>query len=101
LLDRQSRGELSPETLSSINSLLIQADRAWLDESGIPGRPWFKSLYAASDEDSGYASWVLPGLRWAVEHKNAAALAREEERYLAVFQKLSGIIDRLNAAAAK
>ncbi len=95
VLKAEGEGKLNAEKLSRINALLMEADRAWLAEEGIPGRPWFKSLYAASDEDSGYASWILPGLRWAVEHKDAAALAKEQERYLEVFKKLTGIVEHI------
>ena len=27
----------------------------------------FKNLYVAPDEDSGYSSWPLPAIRWALE----------------------------------
>lgn len=90
-------GKLVGEKLARINALLMDADRAWLTEEGIPGRPWFKSLYAASDEDSGYASWILPGLRWAVEHKDAGALAKGQERYLEVFKKLTVVVEKVEA----
>ena len=93
-----AEGKLGDSARRRINSLLIQADRAWLSDEGIPGRPWFRSLYAASDEDSGYASWPLPALRWAVEHKDPAALAATEERYLAVFRQLTVIIDSIDLA---
>lgn len=45
--------------------LLRETERAWLHEAGLPGRPWYRNLYAAPDETSGYASWPLPGLQKA------------------------------------
>lgn len=97
LLAAMESGSLSAETIAKANTLLIAADRAWLSEEGLPGRPWFKNLYASNDEDSGYAPWTLPLLRWAVEHKDRAALATAEERYLAVVAKLTEIERSLEA----
>ena len=53
--------------------------RAWVDPDGLPGRPWYRNLYMASDEDSGYASWPLPGLRRAVEQKDDEAFGKAIE----------------------
>ena len=30
--------------------LLHKTERAWLHEAGLPGRPWYRNLYAAPDE---------------------------------------------------
>lgn len=92
-------GAISGAKLATINAALIEADRDWLSDGGLPGRPWFKNLYAASDEDSGYAAWTLPLLRWAVEHKDRKALSDAEDRYLAVFEKLRATIEKIDAAA--
>lgn len=74
--------------LSRANESLILAERAWLSESGIPGRAWFKNLYAASDEDSGYAAWVLPGLRWCIEHKDPGALTARVDQCRSILQNI-------------
>jgi N-acetylated-alpha-linked acidic dipeptidase len=71
LIDALSKDELSDDSLAQINFELIRLERVWLTPDGVPGRPWFRSLFAATDEDSGYASWMLPALRWAVEHEES------------------------------
>lgn len=88
--------ELNQEQIQRINALLIAADRAWIIDRGIPGRPWFKNLFAATDEDSGYAAWMLPSLRYAIEHKDAAVLKEAEYEYLAVFDRLESVIDQID-----
>ncbi len=93
-----STGALKPSALDHVNAAIIRAERAWRTEDGIPGRLWFKSLLAASDEDSGYASWPLPGLRWCIEHKDAEKLASEVELYKAALAKLSEAIDEIESA---
>ena len=46
----------------------VEARRA--REPGLPGRPSYRNLYAATDPDSGYSAWMLPGLRSLVEGRN-------------------------------
>ncbi|QDV06684.1 Peptidase family M28 [Planctomycetes bacterium Poly30] len=46
-------------------AVLRRMERDWLREAGLPGRPWYRNLYAAPDETSGYAAWPLPGLQKA------------------------------------
>jgi len=79
---------LTTDQLSTINDQLIGLERAWVRDEGIPGRPWYRSLYAATDEDSGYASWMLPALRYAVEHHDRELFDRALGWYVDVFQEL-------------
>jgi N-acetylated-alpha-linked acidic dipeptidase len=89
------RGNEWRERARRVNQLLLACDRAWLSEEGLPGRPWFKSLCCASDEDSGYAAWALPLLRWSIEHRDPAAASAAIDRYTAILQKLDGIVARI------
>ncbi|MEZ5978798.1 MAG: M28 family peptidase [Planctomycetota bacterium] len=90
-----AKDTLTDERRAEINELLVLWERAWLDDEGLPGRPWFENLYCASDETSGYAAWMLPALRWAVERGDAEALAHQVERYRAVLSRLEANADRL------
>ena len=51
----------------SINRDLIQLERSFINDDGLPFSPWLRSLYASSDPYSGYASWMLPAYRYAIE----------------------------------
>ncbi len=62
------------------NARLLAADRAWLSDDGLPSRPWFRSRYAAPDEDSGYASWILPGVCKALSDRDSTLLTAEFQR---------------------
>ncbi|MBT8484558.1 MAG: M28 family peptidase [Phycisphaerales bacterium] len=81
-----------------VSGLLREIDRAWIDEGGLAGRPWFRNLFAASDPYSGYAAWLLPALRQAVERRDAAAIRVQADRYVAVFDRLTALTDRLTVA---
>ncbi len=66
-------GKLDGEQLAHINALLLSFERFWLAPSGLTGSPWYRNLFASSDPTSGYAAWMLPEIRRAVEAKDEAA----------------------------
>jgi len=90
----RTTGRLDDDTIAAINTELMAVDRQWLDDGGLPQRAWFRNLYAATDPDSGYAAWVLPGLRYCVEAGDAAGLAAAEQQYIEVVRSVA---DRLRA----
>jgi N-acetylated-alpha-linked acidic dipeptidase len=87
------------ERLDEINGVLLGMERAWLHADGLPARPWFRNLYAASDEDSGYAAWMLPALRRAVERGNTAAFRVAETLYQGALEALFERLEKLNKLA--
>jgi len=92
-------GRLDDAALARVNRLILDMDRAWLHADGVPERPWFQNLYAATDMDSGYAPWMLPALRYAVDRRDAAALERIEPLYLAVFERLLAAVGEIKNLA--
>jgi N-acetylated-alpha-linked acidic dipeptidase len=75
--------------MSAINAALMAQERAWLDEQGIPGRPWFRHLVYAPLPS--YEAETLPGLREALE-------ARDLERARQQAQRLRAALERALAA---
>jgi len=86
---------LDPDALARVNRSLMALERAWLDADGLPGRPWYRNLYEASDPGSGYSAWMLPLLRQAVEEGDDAAIAAAVAAYLGVFDRLSSQLDAI------
>ena len=88
-------GELGADDLwrGRVEALLQRTERAWLHEAGLPGRPWYRNLYAAPDETSGYAAWPLPGLQ-------KAALDRDTALATSQVQLLQGVLDAREAQLA-
>jgi len=86
---------LDAKTLAAINRQLLGMERDWLHPEGLPGRPWFRSLYAASDEDSGYAAWVLPALQHALEEKDPKAFATWSETCRQALLRLGARLGRI------
>jgi N-acetylated-alpha-linked acidic dipeptidase len=66
---------------------------AWLDADGLPGRPWFRNRYAATDRHSGYGAAMLPDLAEAIED-------RDPERARAAIAELAVTVDRIRAILA-
>lgn len=66
-LGAAASGSLDPEDRTSVNEWLMSVERLWYGNSS-PGREWYRSLLVATDETSGYESWMLPRLRHAVDN---------------------------------
>jgi len=74
-------GRLDAGTAESANELLIGLEKAFIHPAGLQGRPWHRSLFASQDPFSGYASWLLPGLRYEIETHSEDGL----RRWLAIY----------------
>jgi N-acetylated-alpha-linked acidic dipeptidase len=68
-----------------INSALLSAERALLDDDGIPGRPWFRHLIYAPLPS--YEAETLPGLREALEAGDLERAHQQAERLRAALQR--------------
>ena len=60
-------------------------ERAWCDDRFDDGRPWYRNGFAAPDATSGYAAWVLPGLRAAWQADDPTQYARQSVEYMKWF----------------
>ncbi|QOJ00505.1 MAG: M28 family peptidase [Phycisphaeraceae bacterium] len=78
-LDDEDLAHLAQGRLTPAHELLARR-RAWADPQGLDARPWFRSTLAAPDEDSGYAVWMLPGLRRAIERNDDDAFRHALQR---------------------
>lgn len=88
---------VSVETRRAVDALLIGLERAWIAPEGLPGRPWYRNLYAATDPDSGYGSWTLPLLREAIGRQDAAAEAAAVKAYERVLDRLLARLEAIEA----
>ena len=74
-MGRRTDIEENLEKLAKVNDALSRIERAFLLPGGLPGRPWFAHAIYAPGLTTGYASWPLPGLRQALEDKDAPLFA--------------------------
>ena len=89
-------GEVDAARTETVNRALIGLEKAWLNDRGLQGRPWSRSIYVSPDPFSGYASWMLPGLRYEIETDDRADLPGWERVYIGAVQNLA---DRMRAVA--
>ncbi len=82
-------GELDPAAAEAVNRALIGLEKAWLNDRGLQGRPWSRSIYVSPDPFSGYASWMLPGLRYEIETDDRADLPGWERVYVGAIRELA------------
>jgi N-acetylated-alpha-linked acidic dipeptidase len=90
---RSRRDELP----AGVNARLIALEKAFIDMDGLQERPWSRSLYASPDPFSGYASWMLPGIRYEIETGSAAGAAEWAARYVAAVRELRRRIEDVTA----
>jgi N-acetylated-alpha-linked acidic dipeptidase len=92
--ERLAVGSVSEGEAARINAAFIGLEKAWLDERGLQDRPWSRSLYVSPDPFSGYASWMLPGLRYEIETDDPGDVPEWEQRYLDALRRLTDRMDQ-------
>jgi len=58
---------LARSSLASVNTKLLQAERAMTSNAGLPTRPWYKHLLYAPGLYTGYGVKTMPAAREAIE----------------------------------
>jgi N-acetylated-alpha-linked acidic dipeptidase len=76
--------------VSSINNRLMRFERALLDPSGIPGRPWYRHQIFAPKFT--YAAELLPALAEARTSGSPEAIARAEMRVAAAIDRAAVVL---------
>ena len=93
--NRIAAGSVSSEDAEAINAEFIRLEKAWLDNRGLQDRPWSRSLYVSPDPFSGYASWMLPGLRYEIETDDPDDVPEWETRYVEAIDRLTSQMSHL------
>jgi N-acetylated-alpha-linked acidic dipeptidase len=86
------------QQLDALNQILYHSERSLLDPAGLPGRPWYRHQIYAPGFFTGYGVKTLPGLREALEQKNWAQAAREQQ---VIVKALDAFTRQIQAAQAK
>ena len=98
LLDAIEHDALEPSHIARINASLHAMEKNWMVRPGLSDRPWFRNLYAATDPDSGYAAWMLPALRRAIEDRDADELRSQIVKYLDALKNLHTTLSDIEKA---
>ena len=103
---------LDAASVDQVNQLLMQTERAFFNEAGLPGRNWFKHQIYAPGAYTGYGVKTLPAVREPIEqHKWAIAdastitvgkvLENESTAINAATEKLKSLVPAAEAGGAK
>ena len=79
--------------MQQLNRKLIEAERAFLDDNGLPERPWFKNQIYAPGAYTGYGVKTIPVVREAIEQKKWAQADRGAETVGRVLQHEADIVE--------
>ena len=74
---RQLAPGTDPAKLKILNEALRATETAFISESGLPNRPWFKHTIYAPGEYTGYAAVVIPGVNEAIDAKNSTVASQQ------------------------
>jgi N-acetylated-alpha-linked acidic dipeptidase len=75
---------------ASLGRALMDAERAFLDADGIPGRPWYRHLIYAPKPT--YAAEVLPGVTEAIAAGDPKRIASQVARLAAALDRASSVL---------
>ena len=77
--------------LASLNLALRQTETAFLSDSGLPDRPWYRHTIYAPGMHTGYAAVVIPGVNEAIDARDSNLAAQQ-------LTVLTQALDRATAA---
>lgn len=95
-----ARGALNAQQVAQVNRALMEVERAFLLEGGLPGRPWFRHAFYAPGIYTGYTAVVFPGVREPAAGKDWNAASRELNQVREAIDRGTRALNRANAALA-
>nr|MBI1231894.1 M28 family peptidase [Cytophagales bacterium] len=94
ILEKSAANGLSGKQVRTVNRSLLDWEKSFLLNEGMPFGPWYRSLYASTDPFSGYASWVLPAIQYEIELKSTGKLSQLDSTYANAIRQLTSSIEK-------
>jgi N-acetylated-alpha-linked acidic dipeptidase len=82
-----------PAKLKAVNARLLQSERQFIDEDGLPRRAWYRHLLYAPGYYTGYSVKTMPGVREAIEERRYADVEKEVGRVAAALAREAALLD--------
>lgn len=89
-----SGSALPPQTASALNEQLVQIQRAFLTEKGLPERPWFKNQVYAPGAYTGYGAKPIAAVREYMDQEKWKEADAQVPMVGEVLQNVAGTIDK-------
>jgi N-acetylated-alpha-linked acidic dipeptidase len=77
---------------AELNTELLRSERLFLDENGLPNRPWFQHVLYAPGLYTGYGVKTLPGVREAIEQKKWSEAGEQTKRAAVAIEKEANLL---------
>ncbi|MEP6635497.1 MAG: M28 family metallopeptidase [Acidobacteriota bacterium] len=94
-LQRNGMSASVASRLRDINDVLLAVERAFTDDRGLRGRPWYRHHIYAPGSYTGYAAQPLPDFRQALEDRNSANAREALERIVVVLKRATGTLQKI------
>lgn len=92
LEDLQVKDSSAAAKLKRINDALIAAERAFIDDRGLRGRPWYKHEIYAPGVYTGYAAQPLTDFRQGLDDRNSADAKAGLERVIEAIKRATNVL---------
>jgi N-acetylated-alpha-linked acidic dipeptidase len=90
-------GNLSPEQKKKVMAIMRDIDATLLDETGLPGRPWYKNMIYAPGRYVGYGVTTMPGITEAITEERFDGVPRYIGMTAAVLKAYAAKLDQATA----
>ena len=88
----KSSRRLAASNLQSLNETLFHSERALLNQSGLPRRPWFRHQIYAPGFYTGYGVKTLPGVREGIEQRQWTEAEQQINLTADALKRYTGVI---------
>jgi N-acetylated-alpha-linked acidic dipeptidase len=89
-----NRSSSEEARLRRLNDALMNAERAFIDDRGLIGRPWYKHQIYAPGIFTGYASQPLTDFRQAIDDRNTTNLRDGLARVVAAIDRATEVLKK-------
>lgn len=85
--------------LPRLNHALRQTETAFIANSGLPDRPWYRHTIYAPGEFTGYSAVVIPGVNEAIDAHNASLAATQLSVLTEALDRATQALDSANGGS--
>jgi len=86
---------------AELNTDLLRSERLFLDEKGLPNRPWFQHVLYAPGFYTGYGVKTVPGVREAIEQKKWNEADEQMKRAATAIEKEADLLKQAKSLLTK
>jgi N-acetylated-alpha-linked acidic dipeptidase len=94
---RSSSGAGAAAVFDSLNTRIMDSERAFLSPEGLKNRPWYKDLLYAPGYYTGYGVKTMPGIREALEQGEWSDVDGEIQREAGALLRATATVDQAAA----